>query len=263
MNEPILLVHGFTDCAGTWERVIPLLEPHHEILAPSLMGHRGGPDVPTQLADPIAAMADALEVLLDEHDHEKVHIAGNSLGGWLAFELAARGRALSVVALSPALGWETDQPPAATRRVFTRARTMAPYLPRIAEFLSRRPRLRKLAFRELVSHPEKMSPREAYDLIIGSTECTMYEPFLDHIEGGSYRPSWPDDLGVPTRIAWSEKDRCLPLESCSGWYRKAFPDADWVVLPGLGHLPQHDDPELVAKTILEVTAAPTAAAARS
>jgi pimeloyl-ACP methyl ester carboxylesterase len=265
MSEPLLLIHGFTDCGGTWERLTPLLEPHHEVLAPSLMGHRGGPEVPAQLADPIAAMADALEVLLSAHGHEKAHLVGNSLGGWLAFELAARGRALSVVALSPAMGWETDQPPAGTRRVFTRARMMAPYLPRVAEFLSRRPGLRKLAFRDLVSHPENMSPREAYDLIIGSTECTMYQPFLEHIEAGDYRPQWPDDLGVPTRIAWSEKDRCLPSETCSGWYRQAFPNADWVVLPGLGHLPQHDDPELVAKTILEVTAAssPTTAAARS
>ena len=253
MKEPLLLIHGFTDCAGTWERVLPLLEPRHEVLAPSLVGHRGGPPADEQMTDPLATMADALEVLLDDAGHEKAHIAGNSLGGYLAFELAARGRALSVVALSPAMGWATDQPPAATKRVFTRARALAPHLPRVAEFLSRRPGLRKLVFRELVAHPERMSPREAYDLIIGSTECTIFEPFLDHIESGKYRPSWPDDLGVPTRIAWSGSDRTLPSETCSSWYRSALPDAEWVVMPGLGHLPQHDDPELVARTILEVT----------
>jgi len=267
VNEPLLLIHGFTDCAGTWERVLPLLEPHHEVLAPSLVGHRGGPPVPHEMSDPIAAMADALEVLLDDAGHEKAHIAGNSLGGYLAFELAARGRALSVVALSPSGGWETDQPPAATRRIFTRARAAAPYLPRMAEFLSRRPGLRKLAFRDLVAHPEGMSPREAYDLIIGSTECTMFEPLLDHLESGDYRPEWPDDLGVPVRIAWSTADRTLPQKTCTGWYREHLPNAEWVDLPGLGHLPQHDDPQLVATTILEVTdrqpVATSSAAARS
>ena len=144
---------------------------------------------------------------------------------------------------------------------------MAPYIPRVAEKIARRPGLRRLAFRDVAKHAERMSPREAYDLMIGTTGCTMFQPFLEFIEAGNYRSQWPDDLGVPTRIAWSEFDRTLPEDTCTNWYRSQFPEAEWVALPGCGHLPQHDDPELVAKTILEVTdrqpAAATAAAARS
>jgi pimeloyl-ACP methyl ester carboxylesterase len=266
VKAPLVLLHGFTACASTWDRVIPLLEPHHEVLAPTLVGHHGGPPVPVTMTNPIAAMADAVEEFLDAAGHEKAHVAGNSLGGWVAFELGARGRALSVIALSPAAGWESDQPPAGTRRIFERAHRVAPYVPKVAKFLSRRPGLRKLAFRELIAHPENIAPREAYDLMIGSANCTMFEPFLDFIEAGDYRSQWPEDLGVPTRIAWSTEDRTLPPKTCTGWYRSAFPNAEWVDLPGLGHLPQHDDPQLVARTILEVTdrqAAATSAAARS
>ena len=48
---------------------------------------------------------DAVERAMDEAGFETAHIAGNSLGGYVALQLAARGRARSVVALAPAGGW--------------------------------------------------------------------------------------------------------------------------------------------------------------
>jgi pimeloyl-ACP methyl ester carboxylesterase len=254
VKEPLLLIHGFTDTAATWVSVVPLLEPYHELIVPTLTGHCGGPAVPAGDGNPVAVMADALEAVLDETGHDKVHIAGNSLGGFLGFELANRGRALSVVATSPAIGWETDQPPAHSRRQFLFAHRAGPFGARHAEFLARRPGLRKLVFRDLIAHPERLAPRVAYDLIVGSADCTMFDAFLSYIDNGDYRPRW-DDLGVPTRIAWGTRDRTIPLDTCSGWFREALPDAEWVELPDCGHLAQHDDPSLVARTILEVTTA--------
>jgi pimeloyl-ACP methyl ester carboxylesterase len=257
VKEPLLLIHGFTDTARTWTNVIPLLEPQHEVLAPTLSGHCGGPDIPADAQDPLAAMADELERLLDVGGHERAHVAGNSLGGYLAFELASRGRALTVVTLSPALGWDGDEPPRRTRWIFENAHRMGPWAAKHAEFLSRRPGLRKLAFRDLVAHPERMSPSAAYDLITGSASCNAYEALMDHLEGRNYRRRWERDFGIPVRIAWGTKDRTLPIKRCSGWHRQTLPNAEWVDLPDCGHLPQHDDPELVARTILEVTAART------
>jgi pimeloyl-ACP methyl ester carboxylesterase len=260
MAEPLLLIHGFTDTARTWTTLIPLLKPHHEVLAPTTSGHHGGPEMPADCSDPIAAMADELERTLDAAGHDKAHLVGNSLGGWLAFELAARGRALTVVALSPAMGWDGEQPPRRTRRIFENAQRLGPWAARNAEFLARRPGLRKLAFRDVIAHPERMTPAAAYDLITGSADCAVFDAFVEHVERGDYRARW-DDLGVPVRIAWGTKDRTLPIKSCSNWHRDALPDAEWVDLPDCGHLPQHDDPELVARTILEVTTARAPAAA--
>ena len=42
---------------------------------------------------------------MDEAGFETAHVAGNSLGGYLALKLAERGRARSVVALAPGGGW--------------------------------------------------------------------------------------------------------------------------------------------------------------
>jgi pimeloyl-ACP methyl ester carboxylesterase len=252
VKEPLLLIHGFTDTATTWSSVRPLLEPHHQVLAPTLMGHRGGPPVAPGTTNPMTAMADDLERRLDEAGIEKAHLVGNSLGGWLAFELGNRGRGLSIVAISPALGWETEHAPRATQRVFKVAHRAIPFSRRAAKFLATRPGLRKLAFRDLIAHPERVRPNVAYELIMGSTECSMYEPFLAYLDERDYRARW-NEFEIPTRIAWGRKDRTLPFKSCTGWYKTSLPDAEWVELPDCGHLAQHDDPELVAKTILEVT----------
>lgn len=254
MNAPLLLIHGFTDTARTWRNVIPLIAPHHEVLAPTLAGHCGGPPAPHDVRDPMAVVADDLERVLDDAGYERAHLAGNSLGGWLAFELASRGRALTVVTFSPAMGWETDQPPGHTRRQFERAHRAGPFVAKYAKSLVTRPRLRKLLFRDLIVHPERVSPAMAYDLLVGSSRCTLFDAYIQHVESGDYRGKWPNDLGVPTRIAWGTRDRTIPFETCSGWFRTALPDAEWVDLPDCGHLPQHDDPYLVAKTILDVTA---------
>jgi pimeloyl-ACP methyl ester carboxylesterase len=252
MKEPLLLIHGFTDTGATWTPVIPLLEPHHELLVPTVLGHRGGAPVPPDLSDPLGAMADDLEQLLDRAGHEKVHIVGNSMGGWLAFELAHRGRALDVVALSPAFGWE-DEAPARTVRQFKMAHRAGPFAAKHARRLVTRPGLRKLVFRDVVRHGERIPPRTAYDLIMGSTDCAIFDAIERAHEQSLYRREW-SDLGVPTRIAWGRYDRTLPFKACTPWYKQAMPDAEWVELADCGHLPHHDDPELVAKTILEVTA---------
>ena len=53
----------------------------------------------------VESLADAVEVALDETGFETPHVVGNSLGGWLGLELARRGRARTVTAVSPAGAW--------------------------------------------------------------------------------------------------------------------------------------------------------------
>ncbi len=48
-GEPMVLLHGFTDTWRTWELVLPTLEQHADVLAPTLLGHAGGPPIPGPL----------------------------------------------------------------------------------------------------------------------------------------------------------------------------------------------------------------------
>ena len=74
-------------------------ERHDDVLAPALPGHLGGPPLNGDFD-----LAAHVERVMDEAGVERAHIVGNSLGGYLALVLAARGRAGSVVALAPAGG---------------------------------------------------------------------------------------------------------------------------------------------------------------
>ena len=73
------------------------------MLAPTLPGHAGGPPLAGEVTARL--LADAVERAMDEAGFGTAHIVGNSLGGYVALQLAARGRAESVVALAPAGGW--------------------------------------------------------------------------------------------------------------------------------------------------------------
>jgi pimeloyl-ACP methyl ester carboxylesterase len=256
VKEPLLLIHGFTDTAATWRPIIPLLEPYHELIVPNVLGHRGGSPLPADMTNPLDAMADDLERILDDAGYDKVHVVGNSMGGWLAFELAHRGRAHDVIALSPAFGWETAEAPAHTVRQFRMAHRATPLVKKMARKWAVRPKLRKLVLRDVVAHGDRIPPRTAYELMMGSTECAIFPAIESLHDGGDFRTEleWAEDLAVPTRIAWGTRDRTIPFKTCSGWYKSRFPDADWVELADCGHLPQHDNPELVARTILDVTA---------
>ena len=83
--------------------MIPLLAKTHRVIAPTLPGHPGG--VPLAGEPTLPALADALIAPLEARGIDSAHVVGNSLGGWLALELARRGFARSVTALSPAGGW--------------------------------------------------------------------------------------------------------------------------------------------------------------
>src|ERR1700731_2334481 len=100
-GTPLLLLHGIGAIWRVWSPVLPYLEPHHDVIVPTLAGHGGGPPLDPQVKPSVHALADALEDELDKLGLQKVHIAGNSLGGWLGIELARRGRALSLVLFSP------------------------------------------------------------------------------------------------------------------------------------------------------------------
>src|SRR5882757_9601443 len=60
-GTPLLLVHGVSAIWRAWSPVLPFLEPHHDVIVPTLAGHGGGPPLDTQVVPSVHALADALE----------------------------------------------------------------------------------------------------------------------------------------------------------------------------------------------------------
>jgi pimeloyl-ACP methyl ester carboxylesterase len=102
-GSPLVCLHGFMETWRSWELVLPMLERRHDVLAITLPGHAGGPPLDGSVTT--EAFVDAVEHAIAAAGLEIAHLVGNSLGGYVAFQLAARGRAASVVAFAPAGGW--------------------------------------------------------------------------------------------------------------------------------------------------------------
>jgi pimeloyl-ACP methyl ester carboxylesterase len=250
-GEPLVLLHGLTNSERVWTNVVPLLAGHHEVIAPTALGHHGGHSS-TAHSVRIADVTDDVERLLDELGFPTVHLAGNSMGGWVALELARRGRARAVCALSPAGSWEAGQADQAhgrdlIRRTARDVRISRPVLPALARSDS----FRRWALRTVAVHGDRLDRAELIDLCDDLLGCTVRDELLATPE--QLLPLNP--LPCPITLAWSAKDRILPLAINGSIARERIPDARCITVPDVGHIPMIDNPELVARTILDTTTA--------
>jgi pimeloyl-ACP methyl ester carboxylesterase len=119
--------------------------------------------------------------------------------------------------------------------------------------VARNPRLRRVALRDLVAHPERVSAAEALTMFAGAAGCSVTKDALE-LAGteGAF-----DDLGpidCPVRILYGTRDRIVRWPSHYVRMKRILPDAEYVELADMGHLPMWDDPQELARRILEVTA---------
>jgi pimeloyl-ACP methyl ester carboxylesterase len=255
-GEPLVLVHGTGSQRQVWQPGLDRLAAERDVIAPDLPGHGES----AALAEPAVTperYADVMEALLDELGVGRAHVAGNSLGGGIAMVLGARGRALSVTALSP-IGFWTPQEAEFCRRSILFAATAARALEPVAPFILGNAVGRTLTSAQLVGRPWRMSREEA----IAATRNLGRSPGLRAALDGYRRWRFVADgpLACPVTIAWAQHDRLL-LPRQAERARRAVPGARHVTLRGCGHVPTWDDPEQVAQVLLEGSSGGAAASA--
>ncbi len=251
-GEPLVLLHGFTDTWRTWQLVLGALERRHDVLAPTLAGHAGGPALPG--GPPGDAVLHAVERAMDEAGFATAHVAGNSLGGYLALKLAERGRARSVVALAPGGGWAAGDD--SYLETLARFDTMQEQLTRAAPYadsILATPDGRRRAAALMAERWEHIPPELLAHLWHGVVACRGMGALNEHARRNGW-PLVPERVICPVRIVWGTADRLLPWPRAAEHYRAAFPQADWVELDGVGHGPQLDVPLLASELILGFTA---------
>lgn len=251
-GEPVVLVHGFTVTWRCWLPVLPELVARYDVLAPTLTGHDGGPAVRPDEGIALADAAGHLEAELDAQGIGTAHLVGNSMGGTLVLELAKRGRARSVVGLSPAGGWQVgDSEGARIERFFRRQLWITRATKSRLGGVMHRPTARRFALRDIVHHGELLPPAEAVAMARSSLKCGVVENVFAAIRSGDGLLRDLDQIRVPTLIAWAQHDRVLPLERHRQRFETEIPDVEFRVLPGVGHVPMSDNPRLVGGTIVE------------
>jgi pimeloyl-ACP methyl ester carboxylesterase len=251
-GSPLLLLHGVGGTWRAWRPIIPGLERLHHVIAPTLLGHDGATPLPPGAEPSIAALADALEADLDRRGIDRLHIVGNSLGGWLALELARRGRARSVVAFSPAGAWSSDLRILALigsmRAAFLLGGRLAPR----ADAIARSPRWRRLLLGSQVQYPDRLEPAEVAEELRAITRSPVVRPLIRVLRRRPFLPL-PADSDRPVRIVWPEDDRVIPFEHFGRPMMARLPGAELVRMSKVGHVPMTDDPVGVTVKILEVT----------
>jgi pimeloyl-ACP methyl ester carboxylesterase len=247
-----VLLHGFLDTWRTWELVLPALQRHHDVLAPTLAGHAGGPPITGPITDTV--LADEVERALDAAGFELAHIAGNSLGGHVALQLAARGRARSVVAFAPAGGWasEAHLPLLDFQAgLVEQARAIAPH----ADAIVATPEGRRRATQFITTNYEHIPAELLAHQLRGVAGCTDALRMIEHGRTADWTLD-AEHISCPVRIVWGTADKLLPWPAAAARYRTEWlPHADWVELEGVGHAPQLDVPLETAELILGFTGA--------
>ena len=194
---------------------------------------------------------------LTEIDVARPHVAGNSLGGLIALNLAVRGEVRTATAVSPAGFATTAEMAGARASLWAGVRLARLLAPRADRLLAPAP-ARKLSLQLFVAHPERMSGADAAASLRALAAAPWFDATLPSLHPMEF--SGGDRVGVPVTIAWGNKDRLL-LPRQARRAGREIPTARLISLAGCGHVPTTDDPDQVARVLLEaaaVTAGPVA-----
>jgi pimeloyl-ACP methyl ester carboxylesterase len=252
-GEPIVLLHPFLMSQTVWEVVAQLLAAsgRYQVFAPTMAGHHGGPPADTWLLSS-SVLADHIERQLDELDWSTAHIVGNSLGGWVGFELERRGRARSVTGIAPAGGWTRWSP--VKFEVIAKFVAGMPALG-LARLFGQRtlqlPFSRRLATLPLSGSPDGISERELSGIVDDASHCPAYFQLLIKamlLPGLSEL----EHTAVPSHLVLCGKDRVVPPSRFSRHFTESLPKGHKLtVLDGVGHVPMFEAPGRIADVIVD------------
>lgn len=250
-GEPLVLLHPALTSWGVWSPVLERLTGVHDVFAPNLPGHVGGPPAPAEPT--IRGMADVVERQLDSVGIGAAHVAGNSLGAAVGLELTRRGRTKSMVAISPPGCFPRRVDRIRLETVFGVSLRLA-RLPYVAPSEGSPARLRRAQLSLMMEHGDRVPwqyMREVFTdrranasfalAVIAQLrrEPTVFAPF--------------DHPASRTLIAWGANDRVMPYRTYGVPLVEMIPGSRFTVLAGAGHVPMFDTPHLVADTILSMT----------
>ncbi|BBY49142.1 alpha/beta hydrolase [Mycolicibacterium arabiense] len=252
-GEPIVLLHPFLCSQNVWRTVADQLADtgRFEVFAPTMPGHNGGTRSGTWFLE-TSALVDDVERRMDKLGWDTAHIVGNSLGGWVAFELERRGRARTLTGIAPAGGWG--------QHAATKYETVLKFLlggpalvaarligPRILEY----PGVRRIATLPVSGPADGPSHADLVALVDDATHCTAYVQLLVKT---LRLPGLLElaNVAAPTHLVLCEKDRVFPTPRGNRYFIDNLPkDTRVTRLPGLGHIPMLEAPGQITELISE------------
>jgi pimeloyl-ACP methyl ester carboxylesterase len=251
-GEPLVLLHGIGHHWRAWLPVLDRLAEAHDVIAVDLPGFGASPMPDGGAPRDMTGAVDGVAAFLRDLGLDRPHVAGNSLGGAMALELACAGLVASATALSPA-GFCTRRELRWAIGTLTAHRWGARVPEPVMRAMFRYGAFRALCFGMICARPGRITPEVALSDALALRNGHAFRTVAR--SGRSYAFSGAPT--VPVTVAWGTRDRIL-LYRQAARARMALPEARHVDLPGCGHVPMGDDPDLVASVILATTGADSA-----
>jgi pimeloyl-ACP methyl ester carboxylesterase len=242
-GPPLVLIHGLGGERHVWQPVIDLISGEREIVTLDLPGFGGSAPLPDGDDVAPAALAASIGGLIDALGLDRPHVAGNSLGGWVALELAKQDLVASVTAIAPAGFWSRPlgPKPYAMRNL---SRALRPLLP----LLLRSRRVRHFALSGSVAHPERVPREAAVRIALAYADAPGFVAVNNAMRAGHLTGG--ERIRVPVTIGWCEFDRLVRRPRVMPVRARRE-----VLLEDCGHVPMYDDPGAIARLLLQGSAA--------
>jgi len=217
-GPPLLFLHGAAG-AGVWLPFMAALSEHYDVIVPDHPGF-GRSDTPEwldQLSDIAYFYLDFIEAL----DLDHVHLVGNSLGGWIAAEIAIRstGR-LSTLTLIGAAGIHVNGVPKGDLFLWPPEE-----------------RTRNLFFNQRLAEQRLAQPmtEEQGDIALKNELATANLAWQPRFHDPQLR-KWLHRIDVPTLIVWGDSDKFFPKQYGDAYHR-LIKGSRFEVVSACGHLP--------------------------
>jgi pimeloyl-ACP methyl ester carboxylesterase len=246
-GEPLVLIHGIGHHWQGWRPVIDRLAPNFDVVATDSPGFGRSAPLPPDVEPGIDGYADAFIAFFAEQGLGRPHVAGNSMGGGIALELARRGAVASVTAISP-VGFWTARERRFSQLSLALSRTVPPPARPGVMALAGTGVGRTVLLGQLFARPWQMPAEEARLMLEDFWAAPGFAPALAAFKHHTFHDGH-ELTGVPLTVAWGSRDMLLLYGRQAPRARRVLPQARHVTLPGLGHTPFYDDPDLVASVI--------------
>ncbi len=248
----VILVHGLGAAWQCWVENIPDLARDHRVIAVDLPGF-GWSQMP-EAEISIEYYGQWLGRLADQLGIESAAaVVGNSMGGFIAAELAIRRPELieRLSLVSAAIFWQEYR---RAQPLVTFARATDAYIGRAiagsSDLVSRRPRLRTPALMSAgIRYPYRLPPQLAQELVRSARRTEGFLPALEALAGFPLREELPK-ISCPTLIVWGAHDTLVGVRDAAKM-EESIPDARRVVFERTGHVPMVERPARFNRVLRE------------
>jgi pimeloyl-ACP methyl ester carboxylesterase len=243
----LVLVHGLGSAGTIWKSLIPKLTDHFSVIAVDLPGHGIAELHEGESVDPKSLARAIVETVSQTHDISQMHVAGNSLGGWIALEMGAVApdKVKSVTALAPAGLWH-HVPTSKLPPSFFDARLLAKISQHFMKLAYNLPVLKAIGYKKITHLWRELSFESCRDSVLAMANSKGYLPLWRGLRGRKFESAVPKNVNVS--IVFGDYDLTLP-EEIAQEKSVAPAHSNWVVVDNCAHVIMWNYPDLTVDFI--------------